>query len=146
MALSLNSCDFFRSLVGKPTSAELEQMRMEAEKKAARERFVADSIKAAEEARRLAAQEMDKVTNNDPRYNVIYGCFKVTENATNFRAFLEKNGLSPKRLVFKSGYDVVCVYQSDDLLDACRAMGKMMETETCPEDVWIYDLNQGLHE
>jgi len=55
VALSLTGCDFFRSIMGRPTSAEMEQIRIDAQKKADRAKFVADSIKAAQEAARLAA-------------------------------------------------------------------------------------------
>ncbi len=148
LAFSLTSCDFFRSLVGKPTSAELEQMRMEVLKKAERERFVADSIKAAEEAARMASQsaELPMVAEGDPRFHVIVGCFKIQDNANNLRQILTKDGYSPKKIVFKSGYDAVSLFQSDDFEQAMRALWNFKESPYCPEDIWIYDMKNKLHE
>jgi len=149
MALSLNSCDFFRSLVGKPTSAQLEQMRIEAQKKAEREKFVADSIKAAQEAAALAAQEaaeLPPVSDTDPRFHVIVGCFKVEDNAVNYRELLSGKGYTPKRIMFKNGFDAVSLIQEDSWWKAQVAMENFMNSPLCPDDIWIYDMHQKLHE
>lgn len=148
-AMTLTGCDFVRSLVGKPTTAELEQMRIEAQKKAEREKFVADSIKAAQEAARqaaLAEQELPAVKDTDPRFHVIVGCFKVQDNAVNYRELLTSKGFSPKKIVFKNGYDAVSLIQEDTWWKAQVAMEKFMDSPLCPDDVWIYDMNQKLHE
>ena len=148
-ALSLTGCDFFRSLVGKPTSAELEQMKLEAQAKIERERFVADSIKAAEEAARLAAlqsSEFPSVEEGDPRFHVIIGCFKVQNNAVNLRKVLTDNGYNPKKILFKNGFDAVSLFQSDNLEQAMRALWDFKDSPYCPEDIWIYDMKNKLHE
>lgn len=148
LALSLSGCDFFRSLVGKPTSAELEQMKIEIQKKAEREKFVADSIKAAREAEEMAAraeEEIPAVSEDDPRFHVIIGCFREQENAVNLREALIKQGYEPKRIVFKNGYDVVSIIRDDNYWKAQTAMELFMESPYCPDDVWIYDMNENLH-
>jgi len=149
LALSLSSCDFFRSLVGKPTSAELEKMKIEAQAKARRDKFVADSIKAAQEAAREAApveEELPQVEDDDPRYHIIIGCFKVQDNANNLREVLTRNGLNPKRIIFKNGYDAVSIIQSDDWSQIYNQLKDFRNSPYCPEDVWIYDMNEQLHE
>lgn len=149
MSLSLTSCDFFRSLVGKPTSAELEQIRIEAQKKAEREKFVADSIKAAGEAARLSAlaeEELPAVSDSDPRFHVIVGCFKITDNAVHYREKFIGNGYSPKRIMFKNGFEAVSLIQEDTMEKARAAMEKFMDSPLCPDDVWIYDMDRKLHE
>lgn len=151
-AFMVSGCDFFRSLVGRPTSAELDALRMEAAAKAERQRQVEDSLKAVAMAAGQMAEDqtsvesLEPVTDADLRYQVVLGSFKVPENAERFINLLKEKGYTPKSLKFRNGYNVISAYRSDDFYQAVKVMNETMEYDFCPEDVWIYDLKQQLHE
>ena len=60
-------------------------------------------------------------------------------------ALLEKNGYTPRVILFNNGFEVVSVAAYNNYRDALKAMNDVMEYEFCPEDVWIYDIRQNLH-
>lgn len=143
-ATMLTGCDFFRSLVGKPTSKDLERMRIEAQAKKQRQ---LDSIKKAkaDSLALIAAQEAEKNALKD-RFYVILGSFKVHSNAERMYAFLEKNNYTPRTIRFKNGFDVVSVASTNNLQEALRILDELLAYEYCPDDVWVYDVRQELHE
>lgn len=142
----LVSCDTLRSMLGKPTSKDLEQLRLEQEEARAQARR--DSIAAAQaEAERLAAEQEAAAHKVASRYYVALGGFRVPENAVNYKDYLEKQGYDVLAVRFKSGYDVLLTYGTDKYYEAVRSMEKLMEYEkTCPYDIWVYDTSTGLHE
>ena len=101
----LTGCDFFRSLVGKPTSKDLERMRQEAleQERLQREQDSLNRVRALElEQARIAAENS---LENAGKYHVILGSFKVEGNAEKMYAVLEKNGYKPRVIEFnKSEY------------------------------------------
>jgi len=147
----LTGCDFFRSLVGKPTSAEIEQMRLAAEDNL-KKQMTLDSARMAEAAAAAAADSMSveekvpPITADCPRYNVILGSFRVYSNADKMLKELDALGYTPKSIQFRNGFKLVSVFQGNGLSEAVGAMNNLRDKDFCPEDVWIYDLNQGLHE
>lgn len=145
-AVMFTGCDFFRSILGKPTSKEIEKMRIEALARAKRKRQIdsinrlkADSIKFAEAQKALA----NKMSG---RYYIILGSFKVQGNASKMLDQLKKDGYKPANIKFKNGFDLVAAAAYDDFRTAFKEMDKILEYENCPDDVWIYDTQQGLHE
>ena len=147
-AMLLTGCDFFRSLVGKPTSKELEKIKQEAVEQARKQRAL-DSINEAKalqlEQEKAAAEKAGMLDESAGRYHVILGSFKVDGNAEKMYALLEKNGYTPKVIKFNNGFDVVSVAAYNNYRDALKAMEDIMEYPFCPEDVWIYDINQKMH-
>ena len=130
----VTGCDFFRSLVGKPTSKDLERMRQEAVEQARKQR-IQDSVNKARELeleKARAAEQANLLDESTGRYHVILGSFKVEGNAAKMNAMLEKNGYTPRVIEF-------------NYWDALKAMNDIMEYEFCPEDVWIYDIRQNMH-
>lgn len=144
----VTGCDFFRSLVGKPTSKELEQMKREAVEQARKQRQL-DSINKAKalalEQAKAAEENKNLLDESAGRYHVILGSFKVEGNAEKMYALLEKNGYTPMVILFNNGFEVVSVAAYNNYRDALKAMNDVMEYEFCPEDVWIYDIKQNLH-
>lgn len=144
----VTGCDFFRSLVGKPTSKELEQMKREAVEQARKQRQL-DSINKAKalalEQAKAAEENKNLLDESAGRYHVILGSFKVEGNAEKMYALLEKNGYTPMVILFNNGFEVVSVAAYNNYRDALKAMNDVMEYEFCPEDVWIYDIRQNLH-
>lgn len=140
------SCDAVRSMLGKPTSKDLEQLRLEQE--AARAKAREDSIAAAKaEAERLAAGKEAAANKVSSRYYVAMGGFKVPSNAVNYKAYLEKQGYDILAVRFKTGYDVLLTSGTDNYYEALRSMYRFMEYEkTCPYDIWIYDTKTAIHE
>lgn len=146
--LLLTGCDFFRKITGKPTSKELEQMKIEAqaaERRAIEERnrAIADSlnlVKARQEAEALKAKALDK------KYYVIIGSFKVAENADRLYATLEKKGYTPKEIRFNNGYDVVAAGGYDTFKEAFIALEDLLTHEYAPDDSYIYDTSLGYHQ
>ncbi|HJB43702.1 MAG TPA: SPOR domain-containing protein [Candidatus Coprenecus merdipullorum] len=143
----VTGCDFFRSLVGKPTSKDLERMRQEAVEQARKQR-IQDSVNKARELeleKARAAEQANLLDESTGRYHVILGSFKVEGNAAKMNAMLEKNGYTPRVIEFNNGFEVVSVAAYDNYWDALKAMNDIMEYEFCPEDVWIYDIRQNMH-
>ena len=108
----VTGCDFFRSLVGKPTSKELEQMKREAVEQARKQRQL-DSINKAKalalEQAKAAEENKNLLDESAGRYHVILGSFKVEGNAEKMYALLEKNGYTPRVILFNNGFEVVYV-------------------------------------
>ncbi len=144
----VTGCDFFRSLVGKPTSKDLERMKQEAVEQARKQRELdsVNRVKALElEKAKAAAEQESKLDESAGRYHVILGSFKVEGNADKMYALLEKNGYTPRVIKFNNGFEVVSVAAYNNYHDALKAMNDVMEYEFCPEDVWIYDIRQNMH-
>lgn len=145
--LLFTGCDFFRSMVGKPTSKDMERMRLEAQKEAQKKREQ-DSIARvnamlAEQQRLL--EEQNSLANTG-RFHVVMGSFKVPSNAENMKSSLEEKGYSPRIIQFNNGFSVVSAASFDKYRDALWEMDELIELEICPDDIWVYDRNQSLHQ
>lgn len=148
MLMSLfTGCDFFRSIMGKPTSKDIENMKIAAQKQKQEAKRIRDSIDfiRAEEAR-LAEEALAAKNNLDSRYYIILGSFKIESNATNFLQLLAEKGYTTQNIKLKNGYDLVSAAGFDNFRAAYNEMQKLLEFEFCPEDIWIYDTAQDLHE
>ena len=98
----------------------------------------------AQEPAEAEAAKQDQLAGTG-RYHVILGSFKVEDNAGKMDAMLKNNGYTPRVIKFNNGFSAVSAASYDNYRDALRAMYDIMEFEYCPEDVWIYDLNQKMH-
>lgn len=149
MLLSLNSCEWFNTaILGKPSKTEIARQR---KAEIARK----DSIARADQARldsinnqraidQNAADQLEALNNQ--RYHVIFGCFRVASNAERMVSLLASNGHSPITLNFANGFSCVSIQSFSDIHTAYNAMNSFMRnTNYCPEDVWVYDSNFGLH-
>ncbi len=143
----VTGCDFFRSIVGMPTSEDLEKMKQEAVEQARKQRELdsVNRVRALEQEKARAAAQENLLDESAGRYHVILGSFKVEGNAEKMYALLEKNGYKPRVIKFNNGFEVVSVAAYDNYRDALRAMNDIMEYQFCPEDVWIYDIRQNMH-
>jgi hypothetical protein len=148
MLLSLSSCEWFNTaILGKPSKAEIaRRIKVDNARK--------DSLAKVEQARladierqRLeeAEREREEALRNQ-RYHVVFGCFKIRSNADRMVALLESNGHTPIVLNFANGFTCVSIQSFSDIHTAFNAMNSFMRTTSyCPEDVWVYDSNFGLH-
>lgn len=143
-ATMLTSCDFFRSLAGKPTSKDIERMRIEAQAKKQRQLDSINKAKADSLAL-IAAMEAEKNALKE-RFYVVLGSFKVQGNAERMYQFLEKKNYTPRTIRFKNGFELVSAASTNNLQEALKIMDELLLFEYCPDDVWVYDVKQGLHE
>lgn len=144
---ALCGCDMVRSIMGRPTSADIERMKAEklaSEKQKAAER---DSIeRAAADSAALAAAASKAADVLNCRYYVIAGAFLVPENADKYTERLRKSGYEVTRFKFKSGFSAVALFGSDDMASAKKQMDTFMEGPLAAWDVWVYDTAEHLHE
>lgn len=150
VAILFTSCDFVRSIMGKPTTKELEKMRLEAVANAKKQRQIdsLNQVKAAEEALalKLAQEKAAAEAALKGRYFIVLGSFQVPDNATRMMTQLKKDGYKPQYITFKNGFKLIAAAAYDNYRKAFEDMDKFLEYDNCPEDVWIYDTTQNLHE
>ncbi|MFA6677136.1 MAG: SPOR domain-containing protein [Bacteroidales bacterium] len=139
-------CDFFRSILGKPTSKDLEAMRAEQLKKELIIKARKDSLLKVAEADK--AKSIVKVEENalEDGYYVIMGSFKVKSNADRMLNMLKEHGYSPIRIKFKNGFDVISAVRCDTHHQAWVEMDKITQYKYAPEDIWIYSTADKLHD
>ena len=170
--LLFSGCDRIRSMMGKPTSSDLERLRVEKEAQQKAER---DSIARVEEA--LAVDSV--VVENTPaikepaakptakpaskpvakpaakttfqpaeglhRYSVIVGSYVKEYNVRAMTRRMEKRGETVLVIPFKSGFTGVAVLTTDDYQAARAKRTEMLASGAVPSDTWIYDSAWGRH-
>ncbi len=162
MLLSVvSSCDFVRTLAGRPTSARLEEMReerMRAEE--ARHQAVLDSMERAEKAlaEALAAREQELLdsltqahgtvlnpsrlgglftTKLESKYYIVVGAFRNRTFAERKLTQCNEAGYTATIISFRNGLLAVSVCPSDNLEETLKKLKQMRGTEVCPADGWI---------
>ncbi len=145
----LTGCDFVRSIVGKPTSKDIEKMKLEVAEQQ-RLKKQQDSIAKAqalqlEQEKAAAAARKYLLDESAGKFHVIMGSYRVPENARGMFAMLEKNGYTPRYVLFNNGFSAVSIAGYDNYQEALKAMYEAMELPYCPEDVWVYGVAQNLH-
>ncbi len=145
---SLNSCDWVKKQLGMATSEDIAKLKMEMEQQALREKQIKDSLEAVRLDSLRMAQEAAATpyAKLDKQYYLITGSYKEVANAENMQAQLKKLGYAPVRIKLRNGFDMVAAIGTDDLGEACRELNKIGDHDICTYDVWIYNVNQGLHE
>ena len=156
VALLVSSCDLFRKMAGRPTSADIEQKRamIEAQKNAHEERL--DSMDAVQKqiADSLAVLDSLRLTNSvvlssrqltaesksslSARYYVIVSAFGKIENAKKLVAKAEANSYKAELIAYANGFTAVGVCASDNLADAYARLQEVRQSGFCP-DAWILD-------
>ena len=157
----VSSCDFVRTLAGRPTSAQLEQIRksrMAAEE--ARHQARLDSMEKAEKAmaEALAAREahlLDSLmqgrgtvlnpsklgglftTKLDSKYYIVVGAFRNRSNAERKLTQCNNAGYTATIISFRNGLLAVAVCPSNDLEKTLKTLKELRGTEVCPKDGWI---------
>ena len=160
-ALLLGGCDFFRSLGGRPTSADLEAKRVELarieeERHQARidsmrrvEQAMADSL-AALETRLLDSLSQRRGTLLNPtklgglyttrlqtRYCIIVGAFRTRNYAEKKLEKCNEAGYPATIVSFRNGYNSVAICPSDTLSVTLARLKALRGTSVCPKDAWI---------
>ena len=154
LSLSLSSCDLFRKIAGRPTSADIEKKRsaLEMEQKAHNDRLdslkllqtqISDSLAALHsirlqgssvvEARQLTDQEKSRLPYC---YYVIVGAFGNPENAGRFAQQASEAGYPSTLIRYRNGFTAVGVCPTDRIVDAYESLKTVRQSGFCP-DAWI---------
>ena len=154
LSLSLSSCDLFRKIAGRPTSADIEKKRsaLEMEQKAHNDRLdslkllqtqISDSLAALDsirlqsssivEARQLTDQEKSRLPYS---YYVIVGAFGNPENAGRFAQQASEAGYPSTLIRYRNGFTAVGVCPTDRIVDAYESLKTVRQSGFCP-DAWI---------
>ena len=154
LSLSLSSCDLFRKIAGRPTSADIEKKRsaLEMEQKAHNDRLdslkllqtqISDSLAALDsirlqgssivEARQLTDQEKSRLPYS---YYVIVGAFGNPENAGRFAQQASEAGYPSTLIRYRNGFTAVGVCPTDRIVDAYESLKTVRLSGFCP-DAWI---------
>lgn len=154
MALPLLSgCDFFRTLAGRPTSADIQAKREYIAVKQAREKKAADSMamasrradslamnnrNAGEEivvaSRELAPGSSSALTS---RYYVIIGSFGQRANAEQYAAKVRGKGYETVLVPYSNGLTAVGVNPTDNIGEAYESVRKVSVESFAPKGVWV---------
>ena len=152
----LTGCDFFRQLAGRPTSEEIEAMRVEKlriEEERLQESLirlqeekqaVADSIEAMKLIRQQEGTLLNPnalgglfATKLEAKYTVIVGAFTRRSNAERLHKQVSDKGYSPLLISLRSGLIAVGVCPVESKAEAMQAVRKVKGEDFCPDDVWI---------
>ena len=154
----VTGCDFMRKLAGRPTSEEVENMRLEilrAEEAAlearldslrnVEQRMLQDSLNAIDSIRQLGGSILNPAslgglfaTKLESRYYIILGSFRSRANAEALFNVTMNAGYKPALITFgKGGLIAVGVCPVNRLSDALTNLSEVKKESFCPKDVWI---------
>lgn len=161
IGLLVSSCDFVRSLAGRPTAAQVEQIRLdrmaaEEARHQARldslarvEKALADTL-AAREARLLDSLAQTKGTILNPaklgglyttkleaRYHIVVGAFRGRYYAERKLKSCNEAGYTATIVSFRNGLLAVAICPSNDLTETVKTLRQLRGTGVCPKDSWI---------
>lgn len=155
LVLSVNSCDFFRRIVNRPTSQYIETKRqlIESQNKAHNNRLdsidiiqkqIADSL-AILDSIRLHNSRLIEVKNLTQaskdslsyRYYTIIATFSNPDNAQRYSKTIIEQGIAVHKVYYANGYIAIGVKPSNTLSDAYLSMIDV-RANLSPE-AWILD-------
>lgn len=154
-----SGCDFFRTLAGRPTSSDIEAMRVELSAREAAEAARRDSLErarlAALEAARIAAAEdtlqtmkgllrtpsrfagLSKDSTPSARYSIVIGSYRDRANAVKYSEKLTSEGYPAEAVSFRNGFTAVGVCPTDNPADLLASLRRVRKERFCPKEVWI---------
>ena len=161
LALTLQGCDFVRTIAGRPTAAKLEairqeQIRLEEQRHQAR----LDSIKKAQQemADSLAALEaylLDSLSHSkgvlkspanlgglggeelECKYYIVVGAFRDIANARRKQSACYDAGYPAQIVPFRNGLNAVAVCPSNTLAEITAKWKLLKKNPVCPNDSWL---------
>ena len=148
----LTSCDFLRSLAGRPTSAELNATE---EVDTLVQSVEADTLVAAETVPVSECCDQESIQQNEgtvlnpaelgslyatkleAKYYVIVGAFNLRSNAEALLKKAQNNGYQATLISFNNGLLAVGLCPSSNIADAKEALKQVKAESFCPGDVWL---------
>ena len=155
---SVSSCDFFRTLAGRPGSAEIRQkqeliLRAEARRDsierarldsvARAERCVADSLYALDTLTKSGLLRMASSIRSIPqknlkhRYYVVVGAFSRPENADRLTRRYEAAGFEAIAFRYYGNWSAVFVEPRERIADALAAYRRVIHQPLASDNTWI---------
>ena len=161
--MTLTGCDFFRTLAGRPTSADIEEIRAEIkrdEEAALKARLDSlekvraamvkdslarvDSIAAVDSIVEKTGPLLSPANFNgmssgefETRYYVAVGAFRSTANAYAFKHKADEHGYESRVFCFNNGLCVVGVCPTNYVREAQRALKRVSEDRFFPKGAWV---------
>lgn len=154
--LSVTGCDFMRKLAGRPTSEDIERIRVE--KLLAEEAALKASLDSLKEAKKAVQDSIDALelfvqqggtvlnpsklgglytTKLQYKYYVIVGAFRNRANAEALLQTAEKAGYKPVMISFRNGLLAVGLSPMEERFGAVEMVRTIRKEPFCPADVWI---------
>ena len=156
------SCDFFRTLAGRPTSAQIEAKKARIEQHELRQAAVRDSVKQARldsvaAARRAGEDSLHALDTlihigkyhkassyvNIPqsrlrsRYALVVGVFSSAPNAEKLALRYQAEGYQAYVLKYYSTLSAVLVCPCNKVAEALEAYRKLRRIPNGPKEVWV---------
>jgi predicted esterase YcpF (UPF0227 family) len=157
----VSSCDFVRTLAGRPTSAQLEQIRqqrMAAEE--ARHQATLDSMERVQKHMADSLEALEKylldsltqakgtvlnpskmgglyTTKLDAKYCIVVGAFRNRYYAERKLKECNNAGYTATIISFRNGLMAVSVCPSNSLAETLNTLKQLRGTGICPPDSWI---------
>ena len=159
-AVILSGCDFVRVIAGRPTSKQVEAIRVERVKQEeARHQVRLDSMRRVQQqlADSLAMEKylLDSlsqskgtvmtpsslggigVSNLDYAYYIVVGAFRDPANALKKKVQCEDAGFPASIINFRNGLNAVAVCPSNSIAETIKNMKTVKGKSFCPKDGWI---------
>ena len=159
VVLVSGGCDMFRSLAGRPTSADIESMRTALAAREAAESARRDSLERvrleAEKAANIAAavdtlESMKGLLRTPARFNglaagsepgskyyIVVGSFRDRANAVKYSETLTSDGFPAEAVGFRNGFTAVGVCPTDDPSVLLASLRSVRKEKFCPKEVWV---------
>ena len=159
--LLAGSCDFVRRIAGRPTAAQVEEIRQErirreearlqatldsleqvkkrlADSLAAREAYLLDSLTQARGTVLNPAKMGGLFTTKlQAKYCIVVGAFRTRSYAERKLTKCNEAGYPATIISFRNGLLAVSVCPSDDLNEVLKTLRQLRGKGICPEDGWI---------
>lgn len=160
VVLSSGGCDMFRSMAGRPTSAEigvmrarlaareaaeaarrdsLERARLEAAAAAARTAAAMDTLEAMKGVLRSPSSLGGIAAGFEPssKYCIVIGSYRDRANAVKYSVKLSDEGFPAEAVGFRNGFTAVGVCPTDDPSELLASLRRVRKERFCPKEVWI---------
>lgn len=161
-ALTVTGCDFIRQVAGRPTAAQVEEIRQErlraeAQRRQAREDSLArirqhrlDSLDAREAflqdsvsrthgllIRPARLGGLTAASRPEARYSIVIAAFRTKAYADRKVQSCVQEGYPSSVLTFRSGLNAVALCPSDSLRIVMDNMNELRQKGICPKEGWI---------
>ena len=160
-AVLITGCDFVRTLAGRPTAAQVEDLhRQQLAAEEARHQAVLDSLEQVKRHMEdsLAALEqhlLDSLsqargtllnpakmgglytTKLDSKYYIVVGAFRNRAYAERKLKQCNQAGYTATIVSFRNGLLAVAIYPSDNLDRTLKTLRQIRGNEICPQEGWI---------
>ena len=152
----MTSCDMFRKIAGRPTSADIEQLRVELTQREQRykerldslereKQILVDSLATIDSLKQLGGTILSTAahgglftTKLESRYYIIVGAFTYRSNAERlYKKISATNRYKALIVNFRNGYNAVALAPSNTLKQAFYNMKAIRQESFCPDDVWV---------